>query len=117
MDSDDEEEDEDDPLFDENGLYVDGGDDSESDVEIDNLDDLDEPRIQELEDGDEVPQLVKSRKGKGKRAVDELSSDEVDAHLNKLLGVNEKEDKKGKPQARSSKLTKDKPSQEVRLPS
>ncbi|KAK2589550.1 peptidylprolyl isomerase fpr3 [Conoideocrella luteorostrata] len=69
MDSDDDEEDYD---FDPESLdYALGEDDGED--ESDELDDVDDPRVTEVDsDEEEVPKLVETKKGKNKRAAEEV---------------------------------------------
>jgi FK506-binding nuclear protein len=103
-DSDDEEEDEEGDLLEDGGIYGPDGmyDSDDSDLEIDELDDIAEPRVTELEDDDEPPKLVKvgKAKGKGKRAAGDLDSDEVDAVLDKLLDVKEAKEVKAEPKSK-----------------
>ncbi|KAI2742894.1 hypothetical protein DTO013E5_5017 [Penicillium roqueforti] len=52
--------------------------------ESDDLDDIEDPRITEVESEDEAPKLVESKKGKNKRAAeDEVSLDDLMAKANK----------------------------------
>lgn len=67
---DDDSDDEDDDDFDPEDLELVLGEGA-SDDESDNLDDIEDPRITELEDDDEAPKLVETKKGKNKRSADE----------------------------------------------
>jgi FK506-binding nuclear protein len=101
-DDDDSEEDEDDLLEDDGGLYEVAT--SESEEEIDELDNLAAPRLTEVEEDEEAPTLIKVTKKKGKRVALELDDDEVDAALDDLIGASKQESKKeGKKEGKKDK--------------
>ncbi|KAF9248022.1 hypothetical protein DTO027I6_6256 [Penicillium roqueforti] len=60
--------------------------------ESDDLDDIEDPRITEVESEDEAPKLVESKKGKNKRAAeDEVSLDDLMAKANKAKSTKAEE--------------------------
>lgn len=73
-----DEDDEDDYDFDPEDMeYTLGEDDSE--LESDDLDDVEDPRVEELDDEEEeeAPKLVNAKKGKNKRGAEEESLDDL----------------------------------------
>jgi FK506-binding nuclear protein len=67
-------------------IAMQGGDES------DDLDDMEDPRITEVESEDEAPKLVETKKGKNKRAAeDEVSLDDLMAKANKAKSTKAEE--------------------------
>lgn len=93
-DHDDDEDDEDDYDLspDEDELDLDEIMAMQDDDESDDLDDLEDPRITEVESEEEAPKLVESKKGKNKRAAEEASLDDQMAKASKAKSTKAEEE-------------------------